>query len=142
MREALEAATNILNGVGNAVRGISVVTIVSGILVLAGAIAAGRRRRIYDALVLKVLGATRYKVLHTFLLEYSILGIATGFTAAVIGTVTAWSIIKFVMEMEWHFEAWSVLGTIILCLIVTLIAGFAGTWRAMGQKVSPLLRNE
>ena len=82
------------------------------------------------------------KVLHTFLLEYSILGIATGFTAAVIGTVTAWSIIKFVMEMEWHFEAWSVLGTIILCLIVTLIAGFAGTWRAMGQKVSPLLRNE
>ena len=142
VREALEAATNILNGVGNAVRGISVVTIVSGILVLAGAIAAGRRRRIYDALVLKVLGATRYKVLHTFLIEYSILGIATGFTAAVIGTVTAWSIIKFVMEMEWYFEAWSVLGTIILCLIVTLIAGFAGTWRAMGQKVSPLLRNE
>jgi putative ABC transport system permease protein len=142
VREALKSAANILAGIGDAVRGISIVTILSGLLVLAGAISAGRKRRIYDAVVLKVLGATRTVVLQAFLLEYCILGAATGLTAAVIGTVAAWGVASLLMGIPWYFEILPVLGTILLCIFVTLVAGFYGTWRAMGQKASPLLRNE
>jgi len=142
VREALQAAANMLDGIGAAVRSTAAVTILGGTLVLAGAVAAGRRRRIYDAVVFKVLGATRGTILKAFLLEYGLLGIATSIISAVIGTLTAWAIVVFLMDMNWVFIPAAVWTTIAICLIVTLIIGFAGTWRALGQKAAPLLRNE
>jgi putative ABC transport system permease protein len=142
VREALQAAATMLDGIGAAIRSTAAVTILGGTLVLAGAVAAGRRRRIYDAVVFKVLGATRLTILKAFLLEYGLLGIATSLISAVIGTLTAWAIVVFLMDMAWVFIPAAVWTTIAICLIVTLIIGFAGTWRALGQKAAPLLRNE
>ncbi|MBT3991091.1 MAG: FtsX-like permease family protein [Rhodospirillaceae bacterium] len=142
VREALQAAATMLDGIGAAIRSTAAVTILGGSLVLAGAVAAGRRRRIYDAVVFKVLGATRRTILKAFLLEYGMLGIATSIIAALIGTLTAWGIVVFLMDMAWVFIPAAVWTTVSICLIVTMIIGFAGTWRALGQKAAPLLRNE
>ena len=142
VREALQSAANLLDGIGAAVRSTATVTILGGILVLAGAVAAGRRRRVYDAVVFKVLGATRRTILQAFVLEYGLLGIATGVIAAVIGSITAWAVVRFLMGMEWAFLPNAVVLTVVICLVVTLVVGFAGTWRALGQKAGPLLRNE
>ena len=46
VRDALKSAARIFSTIGTAVQSISYVTIASGVLVLAGAIMAGRRRRI------------------------------------------------------------------------------------------------
>lgn len=59
VRDAIETVNGLLGQLATAVRVGSLVTIAVGILVLAGAIAAGHRHRLYDAVVLKVLGATR-----------------------------------------------------------------------------------
>jgi putative ABC transport system permease protein len=142
VREALQAAATMLDGIGAAVRSTAAVTILGGTLVLAGAVAAGRQRRIYDVVVFKVLGATRRTILKAFLLEYGLLSVATSIISAVIGTLTAWAIVVFLMDMSWIFIPAAVWTTIAICLIVTLIIGFAGTWRALGQKAAPLLRNE
>ncbi len=142
VREALQSAANILDGIGQAVRATSAVTIIGGVLVLAGAVAAGRRRRVYDAVVFKVLGATRGVILKAFLIEYGLLGVITGAVSAVIGSLTAWAVVVFLMRMDWAFDPRAVLTTVLVCLGVTLVVGFAGTWRALGQKAAPLLRNE
>src|SRR3546814_8856065 len=84
-----------------AVRLTAIVTLVAGTLVLAGAIAAGHRRRIYEAVVLKVLGATRRDVLAAFLLEYGLLGLVTATIAAVVGSVTAWDVVSFMLDIDW-----------------------------------------
>ncbi|HSR72643.1 MAG TPA: FtsX-like permease family protein, partial [Kiloniellales bacterium] len=75
VKEALAAVAEILAQIGLAVRLSASVAILAGILVLAGAIAAGHRRRVYDAVVLKVLGATRAEMARAFLLEYGLLGL-------------------------------------------------------------------
>jgi len=142
VRDALEAAARILAGVGGAVRTAASVTILAGVLVLAGAVAAARRRRLYDSIVFKVLGATRRRVLKAFVLEYGILGLATGAIAAVIGTVTAWAVIVFLMDSPWVLLPGAVAATLGAGLLVTLAVGFAGTWRALGHKAAPYLRNE
>lgn len=142
VREALEEAARLLAGVGSAVRAAASVTILAGILVLAGAVAAARRRRLYDAIVFKVLGATRLRVLKAFVLEYGILGLATGAIAAAVGGVAAWAVIVFLMEGDWVFLPGDTALTVTLGLLVTLAVGFAGTWRALGQKAAPYLRNE
>jgi putative ABC transport system permease protein len=142
VREALEAAAKILEGVGAAVRGTASITIVAGALVLAGTIVATRRRRLYDAVVFKVLGATRARLLRAFLLEFGVLGLAAGAIAIGVGTATAWAVVVFLMESDWAFLPLTAAATLLGAIAVTVVAGFAGTWRALAVKAAPYLRNE
>lgn len=142
VREALEAANAILAGIGTALNATSMIAIVAGVLVLGGAVAAGRRKRIYDAVVLKTLGATRVNILYAYALEYGILGLATGVIAAVVGSVAAWSVLVLIMEANWVLLPMTILGPIAIGLFATLAAGFVGTWQALRSPAAPLLRNE
>lgn len=143
VRQALDMAKGILDTLGLAVRMTAAVALISGALVLAGAVAAGHARRIYESVVLKVLGATRGGVLRAFIFEYLLLGIATGLIAAVVGTLGAWGVVTEIMEIiEWRLDYGLVFVVLTSCIAVTLLAGFTGTWRAMGTKAAPHLRNE
>ncbi len=142
IREALEAVNQILRSIGIAVRSTATVTLAAGILVLAGAIAASHRRRVYDAVVLKVLGATRGRVLATYFLEYALLGLITALLAAGVGTAAAYAVVVQVMGMPWYWLPNGVAMTTLICLFVTIGAGMLGTWLALSQKPAPLLRNE
>ena len=142
VRAALGAIGRLVGQMGNAVRATASIALIAGILVVGGAVAAGHRRRVYDAVVLKVLGATRGWVLGAFLIEYGLLGVLTAVIAGVAGTIAAWAVVTYVMEIEWHFMAGPVVVTAAGCILVTLTLGFAATWSALGQKSAALLRNE
>jgi putative ABC transport system permease protein len=142
IRDALEAVNQILRNIGIAVRSTAAVTLAAGILVLAGAIAANHRRRVYDAVVLKVLGATRGRILATYFLEYALLGLVTALLAALVGTAASYGIVAKVMGMPWYWLPSGAVITTLICLVVTIGAGMLGTWLALSQKPAPLLRNE
>jgi putative ABC transport system permease protein len=142
VRDVLDTVNGFLGRLGLAIRLTAGVAIVAGTLVLAGAIAAGHRRRVYDSVVLKVLGATRRRIIGTLLLEYGLLGLMTAVIACLIGTVAAWAVVTEVMRFEFTFDPASVIVTALLAVVITLALGFYGTWRALGQKAAPLLRNE
>lgn len=142
VRDALDTVNKILTDIGTAVRATASITLVAGTLVLAGAVAAGHRRRVWDAVVLKVLGATRGDILRAFLFEYGLLGLITALIAGVLGTVTAWAVLVFVMQQAWTFLPSAVLVTSAVCTAITLMFGFVGTWWALGQPAAPLLRND
>lgn len=142
VKDAIEAADRILRAVSTAVRATAAVTLVAGILVLAGAVAAGHARRVRDAVVLKVLGATRARILKTYALEYGILGLATAAVAAVVGSGAAYVVVTRVMRSDFVLAPEVVAAVAALATAVTLTFGFAGTWRALGQRPAPLLRNE
>lgn len=142
VRAAIETLKEVLTTLSIAVRLTAGVALVAGALVLAGAIAAGHARRIYESVVLKVLGATRADVLKAFVFEYLLLGLATGLIAAVVGSLAAFGVITELMEIDWSLDLGVIVAVILACITVTLIAGFTGTWRAMSIKAAPLLRNE
>jgi putative ABC transport system permease protein len=142
VKEALATAEELLARIGMAVEVAAGVTLAAGALVLAGVVAAGHRRRVYDAVVLKVLGATRRRVLAAFLIEFGLLGVLTATVAAILGTVAAWAALTFVMDLRWTFLPGAVAATAALCLALTVGFGFAGTWIALGRKAAPLLRND
>jgi putative ABC transport system permease protein len=142
VRQAVEAARELLSGINVAIGITAGVTIAGGVLVLAGAIAAGRRRRQFEAVVFKVLGAVRSDVLRAFLLEYGLLGLATGLVAAGVGAAVSWAITVKLMELPWSFDLPAVALTVAGTVAFTLLAGFAGTWRALGTPAAPQLRNE
>ena len=92
--------------------------------------------------VFKVLGAARRSLAGSFLLEYGMLGVVTALIAAALGSLAAYLILTFVMEIDFVFLASAVLLTTVVGTLVTLLIGFLGTWRALSQKAAPLLRNE
>ncbi|MCY4320771.1 MAG: ABC transporter permease, partial [Alphaproteobacteria bacterium] len=71
VKEALARVTDLVAQMGMAVRLVAAVGLAAGLAVLAGAIAAGRRRRRRDAVVFKVLGATRVDLLRSYMLEFA-----------------------------------------------------------------------
>ncbi|HXQ52072.1 MAG TPA: FtsX-like permease family protein [Stellaceae bacterium] len=142
VKDALQALGDMVRAIGAAVTAVAAVALAAGALVLAGAIAAGHRRRVYDAIVLKVLGATRRDVTLSFLIEYGLMGLAAAGLAAAIGTLAAWLLMTRVMHAPWSFLPGVVAATVLAATLVTLVAGYAGTWRALGAKAGPYLRNE
>ncbi|MBV9861372.1 MAG: ABC transporter permease [Alphaproteobacteria bacterium] len=142
VRDALAQVSRIVATIGAALRLIAVVTLAAGALVLGGAIAAGHRRRVYDAVLLKVLGATRGTIALSFVIEHGLLGIASAVIAGGLGTVAAYFLVTGPMNTQWSFMPGPLLWTILLATAMTLALGFAGTWRALGARPAPVLRNE
>jgi putative ABC transport system permease protein len=142
VREALAAVDHIIAMIGVAVRLTALVTLAAGILVLGSAMAAGHHRRIYDTVVLKVLGATRGVITLAFLIEYGALGVLAALVSSLVGTTAAYFLVTRMMKLEWTFLPAPLLGTIALATLLTLALGFLGTWRALGAKPALYLRDE
>ncbi len=142
VKEALASVASILDGLSAAVAAMAGVALAAGVAVLAGAVLADRRRRIYDAVVLKVLGATRGNLLAGLALEYGFMGLSTALIALVLGSTAAFAFVHWVMEGDFALLPGVALATAGLGAGLAIFIGLAGTWRALGQKAAPLLRND
>ncbi len=142
VREALAAVHRIITMIGVAVRLTGLVTLAAGILVLGGVVATGHHRRVYDAVVLKVLGATRGVITRAFLLEHGALGALSALVAGALGTLAAYLLVTRLMKTDWLFLPGPLLWTVGLATLSTLMFGIVETWRALGTKPAPYLRNE
>jgi len=141
VKDALDAVNTLLEQLATAMRAAAAVALVASILVLSGALAAGNRARIHDAVVLKTLGATRRTLMAAFSLEYMLIGLATAIFALFAGGVAAWFVISRVMTLPWAFLPEVAVGTVVVALVLTVGIGLAGTWRVLGHKAAPVLRN-
>jgi putative ABC transport system permease protein len=141
VREALETVGTVVTNLVLAIRGASAVTLISAILVLGGALAAGHRHRVYDAVILKTLGATRARLLGAYALEYLMIGLATAVFGVIAGSIAAWLIVTRLMTLSFIWQAGSAAGVVAAALIVTVGLGLAGTLLALNQKPASVLRN-
>ncbi|MDB5608626.1 MAG: glycosyl transferase family 1 [Bradyrhizobium sp.] len=141
VREALETIGTVVTNLVLAIRGASAVTLISAILVLGGALAAGHRHRVYDAVILKTLGATRARLLGAYALEYLMIGFATAIFGVIAGSIAAWLIVTRLMTLSFIWQAGSAAGVVAAALIVTVGLGLAGTLLALNQKPATVLRN-
>ena len=142
VRDALEAVASLVARLGAALSATGGVALAAGALVLAGAVAAGQARRIRDAVVLKILGASRRQIRLAFLVEFVAVGATAGILAGLIGTVAAWGVTTFVMRTEFVFLPATLAGTILACAGLTALFGWVGTGAALRARPAPLLRNE
>ena len=141
VRDAIDEVNALISDLAYAVRAAASAALLTSMLVLGGALAAGHRQRRQDAVVLKTLGATRPVLLSAFSLEYGLLGIATAFFALAAGTASAWYVVSRVMEMEFTIYPSVAATAAATALAVTLGLGLAGTWRILSVKPAPLLKN-
>jgi putative ABC transport system permease protein len=138
----LAAVDELLGKLIVGVRAASAVTFVTGVLVLAGALAAGLGGRLYDAAVLKTLGATRRQLVSAFAIEYALLGLIASVFAVAAGSIAAWALVYFLLEIPWSFSPSIAILTAVGAVVSAVGAGLLTTWRALQAKPAHLLRTE
>jgi putative ABC transport system permease protein len=141
VKDAIDVANNLVNQLATAIRAAAAVALAASVLVLGGALAAGNRARIHDAVVLKTLGATRRTLIKAFTLEYMLLGLATAVFALLAGGVAGWYVVARVMRLQAQFLPDVALSTVAIALALTVGFGLMGTWRVLGHKAASVLRN-
>lgn len=130
----MRQARTLLEQVGLATLAAAGVTVLAGIAVLLGAIAAARAQRSYDTVILRVLGASRAQVLALLLAEYALLAGVLALVALALGGLAAWLVIVKLFEFDW-LPDW---GTVAL----TLGAGLAAVLIFAVLASLPLLREK
>jgi putative ABC transport system permease protein len=141
VKDAIEAVGDIVRNLVLAVRGASMVALVAAMLVLGGALAAGHSYRVYDAVVLKTLGATRGKLIGAYALEYLLLGGATALFGVAAGSIAAWLVVTRVMNLTFTWLPGPAVAAAFGALLVTVALGLIGTFTALGHKPVTVLRN-
>ena len=140
VKDALDVASSIVAQIAVAVRAAASIAIVVSVLVLAGAIAAGNRARIHDAVVLKTLGARRTMLARAYLYEYFLLGLSASVFALAAASGAAWYVMTEIMDLPFRFMPAAAVSTVAVALLVTAGTGLLGTWSVLGQKAAPVLR--
>jgi putative ABC transport system permease protein len=140
--EALKQIEDILSSLANAVALVGSLAVISGVLVLAGAMTVGRRQREADAVVMKVLGATSRDVIFSFLVEYGMLGLLAAAMGASLGIAAAWSILTFVMDISFAPDVLTIAVVVLGAVAATIATGVLTTWSAMSVRPAKQLRQE
>ncbi|MBB6308524.1 ABC transporter permease [Xanthobacter tagetidis] len=141
VKETLEEARRMVENLSLGIRAASLVTLLTSLLVLSGALAAGQQRRVYEAVILKTLGATRARLIAAFALEYAGIGLATALVAVAAGSLAAYGVAVFVMEIGFTFSATVAFGAALGALVVTVSLGLLATLRALSAPPARVLRH-
>jgi putative ABC transport system permease protein len=141
VKDALDAVGNLVVNLVLAVRVASAVTLIAAVLVLGGALAAGHRHRVYDAVILKTLGATRRQLITAYALEYLLLGLATVLFGVAAGSLAGWRVVADIMTLRFAWQGGPAVAAALIALAVTLLFGLVGTFAALGRKPAAVLRN-
>ncbi|MBB5515565.1 putative ABC transport system permease protein [Rubricella aquisinus] len=140
VRDAIARVADALAGLAAATSYGAAATLVTGFVVLIGAAAAGERARVFEAAVLKTLGAARGRILLSFALRSAILGAAAGIVAIFAGALAGWGVMTFVMEATYRFEPVSAIAIVIGGALATLIAGLSFALRPLSIRPAGILR--
>lgn len=140
--EALKQIEDILSSLANAVALVGSLAVLSGVLVLAGALTVGRKQREADAVVMKVLGATSRSVIVSFLVEYGVLGLLAAAMGAGLGVAAAWAILTFVMDIAFAPNVLTIVLVVLGAVAVTIATGVLTTRSAMSVRPAKRLRDE
>ncbi|SDX86957.1 ABC transporter permease [Citreimonas salinaria] len=140
VRDAIDRVSDLLAGIGEAVRWGAAATLLTGFLVIIGASAAGEGARTYEAAVLKTLGASRGRILVSFALRAALLGGAAAIVALAAGIAGGWAVSTFVMETSYTVMWLPALGIIAGGVAATLLSGLAFAWRPLAARPARVLR--
>jgi putative ABC transport system permease protein len=123
VRDALAAAGDLFESLALAIQAIAAIALAAGAAAIAGALAAGTRRRLYEAAILKALGASRTRIVGGMAMELALVGLIAALIGAGIGLGAAYGIVTGVLEADWVLN---------LPLLASIIAGSVGAFAIAG----------
>jgi putative ABC transport system permease protein len=141
-REMLDTIRTVVDNVTLAVTVVGSLVVLSGLLILIGAVAMTKFRRIYEAAIFKTLGATRRMIAGILFVEYGMLGALAGTIGSVGAIALTWGISRFALEIPWSpLPLVSATGVVVSAVLVAAV-GVISSWEVLQRKPLATLRAE
>ena len=142
VRDVLERVATVLDQMAVAIRMMALFSIGAGLVVMISALTASRYTRLRESVIWRTLGATRGVVARIFAVEYACVGVAAGLGGSALAMALSWVVLRYLLEVPWTFEPEALVVGVTLTAAVALLVGFLATFRLLGEKPLPVLRQE
>jgi putative ABC transport system permease protein len=142
VREALGSLSAMLSQISTAVLVTAAMTIVCGVLVMASAVHASLHKRMYDTVMLKVLGVTRGRILRIYLAEFALVALSAALVSVALGVGAAYGVMQLMIFSGFHVMPSVIFATIAFSLLLAIGLGLVATHIALKVRPLTLLRNE
>jgi putative ABC transport system permease protein len=116
-------------------------SILAGLTILASSIASTRFRRMREAVVLKTLGASRTRIVKTFSVEFSVLGLLAGVVGVIFANLLT-RVLLHKMQVGFHVEWWAAVAALIGTAVLATGTGWIASYRILGLRPLQVLREE
>lgn len=140
VKDVISEVGALLRQLAQAIGAAGSVAVLSGIAVLVGAIAAARRARSYDAVLLKLLGASRAQILGVQAMEYAVLGLFLSAVALVLGSAAGWAVTTQIFRLDWTPDWTVVIAVVAAGGLGTLVLGLIGALPVLRVRPAAALR--
>ena len=141
LADVLERIESVVNQITFVVRFLAGFSIFAGLMILASSIASTRFRRMREAVVLKTLGATRMRIVRTFSVEFSVLGILAGAVGVVFANILT-RVLLHRLEVAFHIEWSATLIALVGTAVLATATGWVASYRILGLRPLEVLREE
>lgn len=141
IREILEKVVAVIRAIAGGVRFVGTFTVLAGVAILGGAVAAGAARRRREVALLKALGTTRGGVVGIYAVEYALVGLVAGTIGSAGGAVLSWAVLTRGMEVDWAFDPVPLLAGVVGGAAVAVAAGLTASARALRSRPIEALRS-
>jgi putative ABC transport system permease protein len=142
LREVLNTVKTIVDNVTLAVTVVGGLVMLSGTLILVGAVSMTKFRRVYEAAILKTLGASSRLIAAMLLLEYGVLGAIAGTVGALGAIALSWAVAHYALDLEWQAAPLLTISGIVVTAIVVGAVGVLASLDVLRHKPLATLRAE
>jgi len=138
----LQTVDNILNKASYVIRFMALFTVVTGIIVLIGAIFSGRYQRLKEGVLLRTLGATRSQVLRIQAIEYAALGALSSLAGIILAHAAGWALARYVFKINFAPGIAASAAALVIVCGVTLLTGWLSGRGSVRKPPLEVLRSE
>jgi putative ABC transport system permease protein len=142
VRDVMDKVLAVLNNIGIAVKSLGAFTVIAGIIVLGGTVAATQARRAREVALLKTVGMTRRDVAAVFAIEYALTGAVAAIVGIGAGYLLAWAVLTQLMELPFAMGAMEATVAAIVTIVLAVVAGLIASARALSARPVEVLRSE
>jgi len=139
--DTLKQVTDALGQLSFAASLVGGLAVGNGLLVLVGSLSTGRRQREADAVITKVLGATRFDLIATAALQYLLLALLAALPAFCLGLGLGWVVSSVMLAVEFSVRYDIIIVVLATAVVVTALLGAMTIWRAVSIRPALLLRD-
>jgi putative ABC transport system permease protein len=142
LREVLETVRGVISNVTLGVTVVGALVLLSGALILIGAVSMTKFRRVYEAAILKTLGASSRLIGAILLLEYGVLGAIAGTVGSLGAIALSWGLATYALELPWAPTPALTLAGIVLTSVFVAAIGVLSSLDVLRHKPLATLRAE
>jgi putative ABC transport system permease protein len=142
LRLILQTIDGFMNKVAYVIRFMALFSVITGLIVLIGAISNSRYARLKENVLLRTLGAVRKQIVKLTLVEYSLLGIMAGVTGSLLSILSAWTLAVFFFKIEFSPDLYNVVTVCLGVALITVAIGWFNTRSVYGDTPIDILRKE